>query len=334
MGMRRLIVWFPVLWTLTMGVWLALYQQTQATCGPEIERDCSIGLSVTSGLGRPGIILLWSLGIAAYAVALLTDRRRRSRGSERPPRDRRRRSRGSERPPRSRSHTRPAVGVLAVVLAATIGLALPASPSPRRALPPVPAAGVDVHVISAILHPSASSAGRNRHAARVSVHVRLVNRGSRPVSTTPALISGGAMLPYDRRQFALGPLRPGVAVDATLRFEPRSTFTQGLLTERDARLQIAGRTIPLTLKIGSPVRKSRLRGVPIPRRTRPATTRRRPAPVRTRATPRPATRRPPAPPAPPRAQPPPPPPPPPQPPAPRRQPAPDEQTGKPFDDSG
>ncbi|MDQ3721795.1 MAG: hypothetical protein M3376_01725 [Actinomycetota bacterium] len=318
----RLIAWFPVVWTLAMGVWLALYRQTPATCGPEIERDCSIGLSVTIGLGRPGIILLWSLGMAAYTVALLTDRRRRSRGEQRPPKARKRRL--------------AAAGMLAVVLAASIAVALPAS-TRQTPEPPTAATGVDVQVISAILHPSASSAGRNRHAARVSVHVRLTNRGRRRVSTEPMLLSGGVKLPYDRRQFTLGPLRPGVVRDATLRFEPRSPFTQRLVTERDARLQIAGRMIALTLKIGSPVRKSPLRGALRRAEARRATRRRPSAAARTRA-PAPAPRRAPAPPASrPRIPAPPPPAPPgatPPPPPPRRSERNDDKPPTSFDDSG
>ena len=223
-----------------MGAWLVLYQQTRATCGPEIQRDCSIGLSVTAGLGRPGIVLLWALGMVAFGVAWLTDRRLSSEAAQR------------AHKPRLRALGYTAL--LAILLTPLIVVALHTSTRPPRE---ASAAGaVKVRVISAILHPSASSTGRRRHAARVSVHVRIDNRGSRRVTLPdPMLLTGGAGLAYDRRQFTLGPLQPGATVDARLRFEPRSAFTQRLVTDRDAQLQIAGRTVPLTLEIGTPVTK-------------------------------------------------------------------------------
>ncbi|MBW3607352.1 MAG: hypothetical protein KY463_03185 [Actinobacteria bacterium] len=324
----RLIPWLPVVWTLAMAAWLFVHEQSEATCGPEIQRDCSIGLSVTAGLGRPGIVLLWSLGMAAFAVSslTLTNRRLRSKTEQR-----------SQKPSGRPQH---AAGMLAAVLIAVAVVALPASTSPRSEAPPSAAETVDVRVISAILHPSGSTAGRARHAARVSVHVRLNNRGDRRIVTQPMLLSGRAALVYDRRQFTLRPLQPGVTVEATLRFEPRSAFTQRLVTQRDARLQIAGRTIPLALKIGAPVRSSRLRrpGPPaeVPPRARQAPgLAQRPAAPRPPAVapprPAPAPRRTPRRPAPPRARPSPPAPPDAAAPPPRqRRPATEEE----FDDSG
>lgn len=319
MRSSRLTVWFPLVWTLTMTAWLLLYERSDATCGPEIERDCSIGLSVTAGLGQPGIVLLWALGLAAFAVAWLTNRRLAPKAPRR----------------RERRRLR-AVGdaaLVAAVVAPLVVVALPASTRSTREGSVPAAAAVDVRVISAILHPSASSAGRNRHAARVTVHVRLDNRGDRRVTLRPPmLLSGGAALPYDRLQFALKPLAPGAAVGARLRFEPRSAFTQRLLTERDAQLQIAGRTIPLTLKIGRPVRKSPLRGARSRRDARrPAT---RPQPV-VAPPPAPAARRPPPRPARQAAPPPPAPPPPPAAPPPQRSPEREQNPGSTsFDDSG
>ena len=294
--------WLLMAWTLMMGAWLALYQHRDATCGPEIERDCSIGLSVTAGLGRPGVVLLWALGVAAFGVAWLTDRHRTSRTPRRPQK-RGRRALGD--------------AALVAVVAAPLVLVLPTSTRPTREGSVPAASAVNVRVISAILHPSASSAGRQRHAARVSVHVHLNNLGRRRVTLRPPkLLSGRTALTYDQRQFALEPLDPGAVVDATLRFEPRSAFTQRLVSERDAQLQIAGRTIPLTLKIGAPVRKSRLRGRAARRDARRVVTRppprAAPAPATpARRPPRRATRARPAPLAPapsPRATPPPPPP--------------------------
>ncbi|HEV2059717.1 MAG TPA: hypothetical protein VGR11_10190, partial [Solirubrobacteraceae bacterium] len=232
MRSSRLTPWIPLVWTLTMMAWLLLYERSDATCGPEIERDCSIGVSVTAGLGQPGIVLLWALGLAAFGVAWLTNRHLASKAPRRPQR-RGLRAAGD-------------AALVAAVVAPIVLVALPTSTRSTREGSLPATAAVDVRVISAILHPSASSAGRNRHAARVSVHVLLNNRGSRRITLRPPmLLSGGAALAYDRRQFALKPLDPGAAIDVTLRFEPRSAFTQRLLTERDAQLQIAGRTVPL-----------------------------------------------------------------------------------------
>jgi len=66
-----------VVWTVVMGAWLLLYRGADATCGPEIYRNCQIGLKVITGLGRPGIVLLWLLGAVALAMTWLTTRRPR-----------------------------------------------------------------------------------------------------------------------------------------------------------------------------------------------------------------------------------------------------------------
>ena len=336
MRTRRFSAWFPVVWTLTMGVWLVVHHQTEATCGPEIERKCSIGVSVTAGLGRPGIVLLWSLGLAAFGLAWLTQRRLRSATAD-----------GAPKPARRRlSPLRAAVAVLAAVIAAVVVVALPASPRSTQPEPPAgPSDRIDVRVVSAILHPSNSTAGRRRHAARVSVHVRIDNRGPRRLRLpAPRLLSGGEALAYDARQYRLGALEPGGTVDAILRFEPRSAFTQRLVTEGDAQLWIAGRSLPLALKIGGAVRKSRFRGALSRPKVDRAEARRRPA---VRPTTAPAARRP-RPPAPrrpstapeprrtpPRAtRPPAPPPPPATPPRPQRPPPDDNDPGELFDDSG
>lgn len=72
---RRVTAGFVIVWTLTMAAWLVLYREADITCGPEIYRNCQIGLKVIPGLGRPGIVLLWSLGVVAAALAWITTRR-------------------------------------------------------------------------------------------------------------------------------------------------------------------------------------------------------------------------------------------------------------------
>lgn len=67
-----------IVWTVAMAAWLLLYRgRADVTCGPEIYRNCTIGVKVSTGLGRPGIVLFWSLGVLALAMTWLTTRRPR-----------------------------------------------------------------------------------------------------------------------------------------------------------------------------------------------------------------------------------------------------------------
>ena len=66
-----------IVWTVAMAAWLLVYRGSDVTCGPEIYRDCQIGVKVTTGLGRPGIVLLWSLGVVALVMTWLVTRRLR-----------------------------------------------------------------------------------------------------------------------------------------------------------------------------------------------------------------------------------------------------------------
>jgi len=64
-------------WTSLMAAWFALHGGSQATCGPEIYQYCTVGTQVATGLGRSGIVLLWSLGLLALGTTRLTTRRER-----------------------------------------------------------------------------------------------------------------------------------------------------------------------------------------------------------------------------------------------------------------
>ncbi|MDQ3849811.1 MAG: hypothetical protein M3296_04245, partial [Actinomycetota bacterium] len=81
----RATTWLFIVWTGAMAVWLALYRATDATCGPEIYRKCQIGLKITTGLGRPGVVLLWALGVGALATARIATGRSRAKAVERLP---------------------------------------------------------------------------------------------------------------------------------------------------------------------------------------------------------------------------------------------------------
>lgn len=124
--------------------------------------------------------------------------------------------------------------------------------------PEKPANDVQVRVISAILHPASSPSGRSRKRARVSVHVRVTNRGSRRFAPKRSvLVSAGKRLSTDPAQDTaetqLGSLAPGETADVTLRFETAGEVTQRLRDDLRARLLIAGKTLSATVKVGSPV---------------------------------------------------------------------------------
>jgi len=63
-------------WTPVMAVWFALHEGSNATCGPEIYRYCTVGTEVGTGLGRSGIVLLWLLGLLALGATWVTTRRK------------------------------------------------------------------------------------------------------------------------------------------------------------------------------------------------------------------------------------------------------------------
>ena len=160
--------------------------------------------------------------------------------------------------------------------------------------PSKPANTVRVRVVSAVLHPAAGPSGKRRRRARLSVHVRVTNRGSRSITPArPVLVSGDARLKTDAMQDAadtnLGAIDPGETSDVTLRFEIAGAVTQRVQEELRARLTIAGRNVTATVKVGGPVSQKSAGESTSTRGTAP----------------------PPPPPPPPAAQPPPPPPPPP-----------------------
>lgn len=309
----RLAKWLVLVWTLTMATWLVLYREEEVTCGPEIYENCQIGLKVTAGLGRPGIVLLWALGVVALAMTGLTTRRPRSKAVRRVV-------------PLYRGFVTLAVVVFPV--AVVLGYATSKPPRPRP-----PAEGVRVSVLSADLQRAVSRSGRRRHRARLSVHVRVTNLGPRRIADVkPVLLARRARVRPD--PFARGttgsllrPVPPRFTAGGTLRFETAGAVTGRLVTTRRAQLQIAGQTVALTIRV---LRTVSGRQIPRPRKKARPTSRALPAPAFSpRAAPRPRAAPPPPPPArgpapaPPARRPPPPPPPPP-PPAP----------SIPFDDSG
>jgi len=243
----RVTTWLLIGWTLAMAAWFVMYRETTATCGPEIYRNCQIGLKVDAGMGRPGIVVLWALGAVALGLTWLTTSGAGGARSEKP----------AKRPLPVPLLAAAKLSAVVIPVAVVVGFA--ASPTLRDSRAPSRDADVGVSVLSTVLRPAATPAGRRKHAARVSVRLRVANRGSRRLNLERTVLrSGDGTLAYDRAQSdaagsLLRPVDPGASADGTLRFEPRSAFTERLVRGRRARLDIAGQTVSLTVKIGRPV---------------------------------------------------------------------------------
>lgn len=121
-----------------------------------------------------------------------------------------------------------------------------------------PATDVRVRIVSAVLHPAATRSGRRQQRARLSVHVRLTNRGSRRiVPPRPVLASGGVRVKTDAAADAAGTtlrtIAPGATREARLRFEIYGAVTKRVRQRRRARLIIAGRNVTASVLRGRPV---------------------------------------------------------------------------------
>jgi len=141
----------------------------------------------------------------------------------------------------------------AAVSDATASTPAPASQDPLEQ--------ISVTVLFAVLHPAATPSGIRRRRARLGVRVKVTNRGSRRVvPARPSLLAARQRTPTnphaDRPGSRLGPIAAGKTVDVTLRFETAGAVTQQLTTQRRARVLVAGRSWPVRVTVGPPVRSS------------------------------------------------------------------------------
>ncbi|MGI9097283.1 MAG: hypothetical protein ACR2H2_02105 [Solirubrobacteraceae bacterium] len=137
----------------------------------------------------------------------------------------------------------------------TTGTTPVASKKPAATLGQKPKHQVRVRVISAVLHPAGLASRQRRNRARLSVHVRVTNRGSRPfVASRPVLISGSTRVATDPKQDTartnLGTLAPGATGNVTLRFEIAGSVTKRVQNQLRARLIIAGRNVTVPVEVG------------------------------------------------------------------------------------
>lgn len=141
---------------------------------------------------------------------------------------------------------------------ATTPATTPSTASGRPASRPAPLRQIRASVGAAVLHPAAAAAGQRRRRARLGVSVRVENRGSeRVVLERPSLLAANQRIPTNAAADApttnVGPIAPGRTANAVLQFETAGAVTEQLTTQRRARLHIAGRSVALTIVVGSPV---------------------------------------------------------------------------------
>jgi len=139
--------------------------------------------------------------------------------------------------------------------------AVTATGTTPRATPPSALAKVRVRVLGTVLRAASTPSGQRRQRARVAVRVRAENTGTTAVTLArPTLTAAGASVKTDPAADApgthFGPFAAGETQAVTLRFETASRLTAQLTSERKGQLRIAGRTVPVFVTVGSPLRSS------------------------------------------------------------------------------
>ena len=125
----------------------------------------------------------------------------------------------------------------------------------RETAPAKPALVPRVQVLSAVLLEASTASGRDRRRARVSIRVRVTNRGAETLDLEdPQLLAGNDRVSADPRAAngagtLLKPLASDASATGKLRFETTGAVTERLTTEGSARLGIAGRTVAVKLEI-------------------------------------------------------------------------------------
>lgn len=124
--------------------------------------------------------------------------------------------------------------------------------------PPAANAKVRVQIVTAFLQPASTASGRRRKRARISIHVRVINKGKHQIArANPVLLIGAARLhPDPAAKDTTGTLLKSILVGETaggrLRFETAGAPTTAVTKSLQAHLRIAGRTVVVKLKLGKP----------------------------------------------------------------------------------
>jgi len=121
-------------------------------------------------------------------------------------------------------------------------------------------AGVRVSVLDARLFTDETPSGAREQRARMTVRMRAENAGGESVTLArPILRIGSVRIATDPDAEGLpgsrfAALRPGVAQTVTLRFSPAGEATPKVVRDRRARVLIAGRSVPMRVKLRAPAR--------------------------------------------------------------------------------
>lgn len=118
---------------------------------------------------------------------------------------------------------------------------------------------VRVRVLGAILRPAGTPEGQARRRARLTMRVQAVNEADTAVTIGRPVVAVGKVrigtdTAADTADAQLGELAAGAEKAATLRFELAGEATEKITIDRRARVNIAGRSLPFRLTVGSPVK--------------------------------------------------------------------------------
>lgn len=122
-------------------------------------------------------------------------------------------------------------------------------------------AEVRVRILGAILRPAGTPDGQARRRARLTMRVQAVNEADEAVTIGRPVVAVGKVrigtdTAADTADAQLGELAAGTTKAATLRFELAGEATEKITIDRRARINIAGRSLPFRLIVGSPVKPS------------------------------------------------------------------------------
>lgn len=152
-----------------------------------------------------------------------------------------------------------AVVVGGLAIGAGIGLGLSAlsggggSPAATSSAPSSKSTLPEAKVLSTTLERAQSADGRARNRARLSVKVELLNpTGEQLTPDRPSLVvpDGKTEADPNADSYAGGllkPIAPSASATGTLRFETAGSVTQSLIDDHRGTLEIAGRSVVVTL---------------------------------------------------------------------------------------
>ena len=111
-------------------------------------------------------------------------------------------------------------------------------------------AQVRVSVLDSRLFTDSTPSGSEEQRSRVTVRIRAENRGfDRVTLDAPTLRVGSVRIPADPDGDRFAPLQAGKDVTVTLRFELAGEATPKVVRDRRARILVAGRSLPIRIRV-------------------------------------------------------------------------------------